>query len=51
MYSGNIALTQGLDTVVAAAACLRHIPDITFVIAGEAIALVIASSQYLDISK
>jgi colanic acid biosynthesis glycosyl transferase WcaI len=39
MYSGNIALTQGLETVVAAAALLRHIPDITFVIAGEAIAL------------
>ncbi|MBD2437926.1 glycosyltransferase family 4 protein [Nostoc sp. FACHB-110] len=39
MYSGNIALTQGLETVVAAAACLRHIPHITFVIAGEAIAL------------
>jgi len=39
MYSGNIALTQGLETVVAAAANLRHLPDITFVIAGEAIAL------------
>jgi len=39
MYSGNIALTQGLETVVAAAASLRHIPNITFVIAGEAIAL------------
>ncbi|MBD2448110.1 glycosyltransferase family 4 protein [Nostoc sp. FACHB-152] len=39
MYSGNIALTQGLETVVAAAALLRHIPDISFVIAGEAIAL------------
>ncbi|MCC5638108.1 glycosyltransferase family 4 protein [Nostoc sp. CHAB 5844] len=39
MYSGNIALTQGLETVVAAAARLRHIPEITFVIAGEAIAL------------
>ncbi|WP_427159090.1 glycosyltransferase family 4 protein [Aliinostoc sp. HNIBRCY26] len=39
MYSGNIALTQGLETVVAAAACLRHIPDISFVIAGESKAL------------
>lgn len=39
MYSGNIALTQGLETVVAAAARLHHITDITFVIAGEAIAL------------
>ncbi|AFY49063.1 glycosyltransferase [Nostoc sp. PCC 7524] len=40
MYSGNIALTQGLETVVAAAAYLRHIPDITFVIIGESTALV-----------
>jgi colanic acid biosynthesis glycosyl transferase WcaI len=40
MYSGNIALTQGLETVVAAAAYLRHIPDITFVIVGESTALV-----------
>ncbi|BAZ51737.1 putative glycosyl transferase [Nostoc sp. NIES-4103] len=39
MYSGNIALTQGLETVVAAAALLRHIQDITFVIAGESTAL------------
>ncbi|MCF4968094.1 glycosyltransferase family 4 protein [Nostoc sp. CMAA1605] len=39
MYSGNIALTQGLETVVAAAACLRHIPDISFVIVGESKAL------------
>ncbi|PAX60001.1 glycosyltransferase family 4 protein [Brunnivagina elsteri] len=36
MYSGNIALTQGLETVVKAASKLRHIPDITFVIVGEA---------------
>jgi colanic acid biosynthesis glycosyl transferase WcaI len=36
MYSGNIALTQGLETVVQAASKLRHIPDITFVIVGEA---------------
>jgi colanic acid biosynthesis glycosyl transferase WcaI len=40
MYSGNIALTQGLETVVAAAAYLRHVPDITFVIVGESTALV-----------
>ncbi|MBU7581408.1 MAG: glycosyltransferase family 4 protein [Nostoc sp. TH1S01] len=39
MYSGNIALTQGLETVIAAASKLRHIPEIAFVIAGEAIAL------------
>ncbi len=35
-YSGNIALTQGLETVVQAAALLRHIPEIAFVIVGEA---------------
>lgn len=39
LYSGNIALTQGLETVIAAAACLRNIPEITFVIAGESTAL------------
>ena len=36
LYSGNIALTQGLETVVKAASVLRHIPDIVFVIVGEA---------------
>lgn len=36
LYSGNIALTQGLETVVKAAALLQHIPDIAFVIVGEA---------------
>lgn len=35
LYSGNIALTQGLETVVKAASKLLHIPDITFVIVGE----------------
>ncbi len=35
LYSGNIALTQGLETVIQAAAMLRHIPDIAFVIVGE----------------
>jgi colanic acid biosynthesis glycosyl transferase WcaI len=39
MYSGNIALTQGLKTVIETAAKLRHIPDIVFVIVGEAKAL------------
>jgi len=39
LYSGNIALTQGLETVIEAAALLRHVLQITFVIAGEAIAL------------
>ncbi|RUR84077.1 glycosyltransferase family 4 protein [Chlorogloeopsis fritschii PCC 9212] len=36
LYSGNIALTQGLETVVKTASVLRHIPDIAFVIVGEA---------------
>ncbi|WP_341526218.1 glycosyltransferase family 4 protein [Nostoc sp. UHCC 0302] len=34
-YSGNIALTQGLESVIKAASLLRHIPDIAFVIVGE----------------
>jgi colanic acid biosynthesis glycosyl transferase WcaI len=36
LYSGNIALTQGLETVIKAAAALRDVPDIAFVIVGEA---------------
>jgi colanic acid biosynthesis glycosyl transferase WcaI len=39
LYSGNIALTQGLETVVEAAIRLRHITDIAFVIVGEKKAL------------
>ncbi|MBR8838003.1 MAG: glycosyltransferase family 4 protein [Stigonema ocellatum SAG 48.90 = DSM 106950] len=39
MYSGNIALTQGLETVVEAALMLRHLPEIVFVIVGESTAL------------
>ncbi|MBD2681995.1 MULTISPECIES: glycosyltransferase family 4 protein [Nostoc] len=39
LYSGNIALTQGLETVIEAAICLRHIKDIVFVIVGESRAL------------
>ena len=35
LYSGNIALTQGLETVVEAAAQLCDVPDIVFVIVGE----------------
>jgi colanic acid biosynthesis glycosyl transferase WcaI len=35
LYSGNIALTQGLETVVEAAAQLSDVPDIVFVIVGE----------------
>ncbi|MEL6457318.1 MAG: glycosyltransferase family 4 protein [Cyanobacteria bacterium J06621_15] len=39
LYSGNIALTQGLETVIETAASLRHISEIAFVIAGESKAL------------
>lgn len=39
LYSGNIALTQGLETVIKAAAKLSHIPEIVFAIAGEIKAL------------
>lgn len=39
MYSGNIALTQGLETVIEAAVLLHHLPEIVFVIAGESKAL------------
>ncbi len=39
LYSGNIALTQGLETVVRAAARLHHVPEIVFVIVGEERAL------------
>lgn len=39
LYSGNIALTQGLETVIKAATLLEYIPEIVFVIAGETQAL------------
>ncbi|BAT56897.1 glycosyl transferase, group 1 (plasmid) [Nostoc sp. NIES-3756] len=39
LYSGNIALTQGLETVLETAATLSHISDIVFVIVGESQAL------------
>ena len=39
LYSGNIALTQGLETVIETAASLSHIPEIAFVIVGESKAL------------
>lgn len=39
LYSGNIARTQGLSTVINAAVRLRHIPDIAIVIVGEEKAL------------
>ncbi|MEH2414522.1 glycosyltransferase family 4 protein [Nostoc sp.] len=39
LYSGNIALTQGLETVIEAAARLRDLKEIVFVVAGESQAL------------
>jgi len=39
LYSGNIALTQGLETVIEAAIRLRQITEIVFVIVGESKAL------------
>jgi colanic acid biosynthesis glycosyl transferase WcaI len=39
MYSGNIALTQGLETVIDTAERLQDTPDIHFVIVGEEKAL------------
>ena len=39
LYSGNIALTQGLETVIDAATRLLHIPEIAIVIVGEENAL------------
>ncbi|HEY9651403.1 MAG TPA: glycosyltransferase family 4 protein [Coleofasciculaceae cyanobacterium] len=39
LYSGNIALTQDLRTVLKAAKLLQHIPDIAFVIVGDPQAL------------
>jgi colanic acid biosynthesis glycosyl transferase WcaI len=39
LYSGNIALTQGLETVIEAATRLRHVPEIQVVIVGESTAI------------
>ena len=39
LYSGNIALTQGLETVIEAATRLLDVPDIAIVIVGEEDAL------------
>ncbi|MBD2677886.1 MULTISPECIES: glycosyltransferase family 4 protein [Nostoc] len=48
LYSGNIALTQGLESVVKAASVLRHISDIAFVIVGEAKGLQRLQEECLD---
>lgn len=39
LYSGNIALTQGLETLIRAAAGLQDVPEIAVVVVGEAGAL------------
>lgn len=39
LYSGNIGLTQRLETAIEAAVFLRHIPEIVFVIVGEPTAI------------
>ncbi|MBR8831640.1 MAG: hypothetical protein N5P05_001079 [Chroococcopsis gigantea SAG 12.99] len=40
LYSGNIALTQPLETLIDAAALLTHIPDLAVVIVGKDDALI-----------
>ncbi len=50
LYSGNIALTQGLETVISAAVHLLHIPEIAIVIVGEENALE-RLRQYRDTCK
>ena len=35
LYAGNIGLTQGFETILAAAQALRHLPDLRFVIVGD----------------
>jgi colanic acid biosynthesis glycosyl transferase WcaI len=37
MHSGNIGLSQALDTLVEAANALRHVPDLEFVFVGEGV--------------
>jgi colanic acid biosynthesis glycosyl transferase WcaI len=39
MYAGNIALTQGLETVLQSARYLGHLPDVQIVVVGEGRAL------------
>lgn len=35
LYAGNIGLTQGFETIFAAAQKLRHLPDLRFLIVGD----------------
>jgi colanic acid biosynthesis glycosyl transferase WcaI len=48
LYSGNIALTQGLETVIKAAAQLSKVIEIAFVIVGEAKGLQRLQQQCLE---
>jgi colanic acid biosynthesis glycosyl transferase WcaI len=50
LYSGNIALTQRLETLIEAASKLSHLPEIAFVIAGESKALG-KLQQYCQVHK
>lgn len=49
MYSGNIALTQGLMTVIHAAQSLKHISDLVFVIVGEKKAIAVLEKACLEL--
>ena len=35
LFAGNVGMSQGLDTVLEAAALLRHVPDLLFAIVGN----------------
>jgi colanic acid biosynthesis glycosyl transferase WcaI len=48
MYSGNIALTQGLKTVIRAAAAVQHVSEIVFVIVGEPQALAVLEESCVE---
>lgn len=50
MYSGNIALTQGLMTVIRTAKRLSHLPEIVFVIVGEKKAIAILEKACTELN-
>lgn len=50
MYSGNIALTQGLMTVIHAAQALRHVTNLVFVIVGEKKAIAVLEQACLKLA-
>ncbi len=53
MHSGNLGLSQGLETLVEAAAALRHFPDIEVVFVGEGIkkAALVEQARALELSN